>query len=117
MTSDYTWREVRQDRLARAVRVVADRDSHQRGLAYTDGAGQPACLIGRVVAFLREVDELTWPAELELATFASEAVQDFLIVEYDLQFTAGAQELGTAVQNDADDGMPWVEIAEKLSLA
>ena len=106
---DLTYRKVTTDEVNRRLARVVNNIEHRIGLTYTDGAGNPVCIIGQMLALMREGEPLTWPDNIELASFANRAVQDWLILEFNLEFVPAAIAYCTVVQARADDGVPWPE--------
>ena len=97
------------DKVKRTLPSVVRKNDHRRGLTYTDGAGNPVCLIGLFLARVLKLQpgEFTFPEELEMRAFDNEMLQDYLLIAWDLLFTDRAREALTDVQALVDTGMPW----------
>lgn len=97
------------DKVKRTLPSVVRKNEHRRGLTYTDGAGNPVCLIGLFLARVLRIPEgeFEFPPELELTSLSNEMMVDYLLIGWDLMFTDSALAALTEVQALVDTGMDW----------
>lgn len=105
----YELRQIDLNKVKRTLPSVVRKEEHTRGLTYTDGAGNPVCIIGRFLARVLRIEpgDFDFPEELELVAFDNEMLQDWLLIAHDLLFTDSARDLLTRMQAAADTGMSW----------